>query len=282
MFLKAGIFLCALLATEGSAQELDITSFKPCTHESYGYTQSGLTCGLSSDPDLCWPNDAWCHENSYRRCYTGPESERISTRDSRLCSNPEVWREVDCNVFKNGRVERYGMRCTGQKMECIYPWYTVENIERRIGLVTSCTDHSDQIFEVNQTCRQHLQKHLDFHTKNFCNENNTDVYLEVQSSLICTNSTEWLSGQDSSITDTHNCQSSCNEQGPDCLACTNSSYFLCDQSDQCIHPSLVCDGHPHCLDRSDEDQCQNNSKSNLVLDVSSALVFLLFIGLTVN
>ena len=159
-------------------------------------------------------------------------------------------------------------------MQCMYPWYTWD--DGRTGF-TSCTDHSDQIFEVNQTCRQHLQRHLDFHNESFCNEN----YPDVRSSLICTNISQWLSEQDSSLSDPHNCQSSCAEPDPDCLACTNSSYFLCVQSGQCIHPSLVCDGRPHCLDRSDEDQCQNNSKSNIVLDVSSALVLVLFIGLTV-
>ena len=162
-------------------------------------------------------------------------------------------------------------------MACVYPWYTWYNGHPHTRYVTSCTDNSDQIFEVNQTCRQHLQRHLDFHNESFCNEN----YPDVRSSLICTNISQWLLGQDSSITDPHNCQSSCAEPGPDCLACKNSSYFLCVQSGQCIHPSLVCDGHPHCLDRSDEDQCQNNSKSNIVLDVSSALVLVLFIGLTV-
>ena len=161
-------------------------------------------------------------------------------------------------------------------MQCTYPWYTAYDGEPL--RYASCADYSDQIFEVNQTCRQNLQRHLDFHHESFCNEK----YPRVSSWLICTNISQWLSEQDSSINDPHNCQFSCAEPGSDCLACTNSSYFLCDQSGKCIHPSLVCDGHPQCLDRSDEDQCQNNSKSNLVLDVSSALVLLLFFELSVN
>ena len=211
-------------------------------------------------------------------------------------------------------------------MECVYPWYTWDDGEPYsdyVTIVTSCTDHSDQIFEVNQTCGQHLQGHLDFHNESFCNEN----YPDVNSSLICTDISQWLSEQDSPLSDPYNCQSSCAEPDPDCLACTNSSYFLCDQSGQCIHPSLVCDGHPQCDDGSDEnldmtwnninchekyiknrivepyasmrckspfynmtiyatpcdgkkecregvdeDNCQNNSKTNLVLFPSSCLI----------
>ena len=178
-------------------------------------------------------------------------------------------------------------------MQCVYPWYTVDD-GRPYSDDTSCTDHSDQIFEVGLTCRQHLQKHLDFHHESFCNEN----YWEVQSEPICTDISQWLLGRDLSFQDPHNCQSSCRERGPDCLACSNSSYFFCDQSSKCIHPSLVCDGHPQCLDQSDEDQCptptptptpnqtptptpNSNSKSKLVLDVSSALFLVFFIRFTI-
>ena len=270
MFLRAGIFLCVLLATEGSAQDINITSFTQCTTNG-SFNNPGVMCGTR-----CWTSGAWCHVGRAIHCDIG--SEVISTADSRLCSNPEVWRGVDCSEYwSEGWVHKYGRRCTGQNMQCIYPWYTVYDGEERPWDFSSCTDNSDQIFEVNQTCRQHLQRHIDFHTKNFCNEK-----YSVQSKPICTNTTQWLSEQDFSINDPHNCQSSCSERGPDCLACTNSSYFLCGQSSKCIHPALVCDGHPHCLDRSDEDQCQNSSKSNLVLDVSSALVLLLFFELSVN
>ena len=34
--------------------------------------------------------------------------------------------------------------------------------------------------------------------------------------------------------------------GPRCLACTNPEYFICPESGVCVHPALVCDGHPAC------------------------------------
>ena len=280
MFLRAGIFLCVLLATQGSAQDIDLTSFTPCRDK---YNDTGLMCGTT-----CEANYLWCLENEIDQFQCNIGSDKISSTDSRLCSNPEVWREVDCNMhYDDGRVRRYGTRCTGKNMQCTYPWYTAYDGEPL--RYASCADYSDQIFEVNQTCRQNLQRHLDFHHESFCNEK----YPKVSSWLICTNISQWLSEQDSSFSkdiksgkiypfsDPHNCESSCAERGPNCLACSNTSYFLCDQSSKCIHPSLVCDGHPQCLDQSDEDQCQNNSKSNLVLDVSSALFLVFFIGFTI-
>ena len=35
--------------------------------------------------------------------------------------------------------------------------------------------------------------------------------------------------------------------------CTNPGYFNCTKSGKCVHPSLVCDGHPQCDHAEDED-----------------------------
>ena len=112
-----------------------------------------------------------------------------------------------------------------------------------------CPDKSDQVFNSSLTCREHLQHNLDFHTQKFCNEN----YPEVQSSLICSNKAQWLSFKNPSFSDPHSCQSSCSVPGPDCQACSNSSYFACPKSGQCVHPDLVCDGHPQCDKGEDEE-----------------------------
>ena len=55
------------------------------------------------------------------------------------------------------------------------------------------------------------------------------------------------------------CWESCNMPGPSCTACTNTSYFQCSKSGQCIHPSLRCDGLPQCEHGEDENlnECQN-------------------------
>ena len=248
------------LETEGSALDIDISSFKPC-NVSYN-NNPGVMCATSWTD--CLESGWWCNEASPGQCNT--RSGQISTSDSRLCSNPEVWRNVSCNTyFSDGRVEYYGSRCTSN-MACVYPWYTNYN-----GDVTyyfpKCSDRSDEIFEEGLTCRQHLKKQIEFHQENFCNDN----YPEVKNRQICINKTQWLL-ENPSKSDPHNCQSSCANSsiGLDCVACSNSSYFSCFKSGHCIHPELVCDGHPQCPNGEDEnldlDNCHKKYIENNIVD----------------
>ena len=55
------------------------------------------------------------------------------------------------------------------------------------------------------------------------------------------------------------CWDSCESPGPKCITCSNSSYFHCQKSSQCVHPHLHCDGHPQCDYGEDEnlDKCKD-------------------------
>ena len=55
------------------------------------------------------------------------------------------------------------------------------------------------------------------------------------------------------------CWDSCESPAPDCTTCSNSSYFHCQKSSQCVHPRLHCDGHPQCDYGEDEnlDVCRD-------------------------
>ena len=160
----------------------------------------------------------------------------VSMVDRRLCGNPLVFGNISCDSLMG-----YGLRCTGTNQQCIYPWYGDEERRGANGPFQTCPDKSSQIFNISLTCREHLQQLMDFHDEHFCN----DDWPYVEQEPICTNKTEWLSHQDPSFSDPHNCQSSCSSPGPDCVACTNPDYFICTKSGQCVHPDLVCDGHPH-------------------------------------
>ena len=61
----------------------------------------------------------------------------------------------------------------------------------------------------------------------------------------------------------HNCQSSCAIKSEDCVACTNEDYYKCKQSNQCVHPSLRCDGHEQCKKGEDEENCFEEYKKDL-------------------
>ena len=231
------------LETGGSALDIDISSFPPC---DFSGTNPGVKCGFG-----CRGSYLWCNVGleAYLTDQCDTKSELISTADSRLCSNPKVWRNVTCTKYlDDGRLKENGIRCNGTNMGCTIPWYT--SYDGRPSN-PKCSDRSDEIFEMDLTCRQHLQKHLDFHNDKFCNEN----YPEVNNKMICTNKNEWLKYWSSDRSDPHNCQSSCanSSVGLDCIACSNSSYFSCFKSSRCIPPELVCDGHPQCPNGEDED-----------------------------
>ena len=250
-----------------SPLDLNITSFKQC-NDSHNYL--GVMCGTN-----CMMNSLWCRDDYSAACNTG--SGEVKTNDAALCQHPGVWADVPCSdYYDDGRVQRYGLRCSGQKMRCVYPWYTWDDGEPYSFSVTQCPDKSDQVFNSSLTCREHLQQHLDFHNQKFCNENYSDIggwkHIDIQSEPICSNKTQWFSEnyqeydykkgnyqsnytreQNPLYSDPHSCQSSCSVPGPDCQACSNPSYFLCPKSGQCVHPDLKCDGHPQCVEGEDEE-----------------------------
>ena len=112
---------------------------------------------------------------------------------------------------------------------------------------------------------------MDFRDNQFCNN---PKFAWLKSRTICTNKTQWLElatfiesfwqlqgpfyqktlmKKRSKSKDPHFCQLSCSEPRSDCVACTNKEYFNCTKSGQCVHPELVCDGHPQCSEEEDED-----------------------------
>ena len=245
-----------VLSVDRSALDINITSFTQCNYNSTkddgksSYSAPGVMCG--SD---CIQSSWWCNEAEAVKCYVS-ETEFIWSIDPQLCSNPVPWREVDCRVESEGRVDNYGLRCRGRNMGCAYPWYMQYDGYTSEILDGKCSDRSDEIFFEGWTCRQYLNSYVDLHQLSFCNSE----YPEVNSSLICTDKWKWLStapdlwnyGPDPYY-DPHNCQSSCEVPDLDCQACSNSSYVMCGQSGLCIPPELVCDGHPQCPGGEDED-----------------------------
>ena len=232
-----------LLSVGRSALDIDIKSFTPCYNGSGLGNSPGVMCGSE-----CIWSGHWCNEATAVQCSVSG-TEFIWSIDPQLCSNPVPWREVDCRIETERRVENYGNRCRGRNMGCAYPWYFQFDGYTGLNIDRKCSDRSDEIFQVGWTCRQYLDFSVDFHQLSFCNSE----YPEVNSSLICTDKWQWLSRQDPVLRDPNNCQSSCEVPDLDCQACSNSSYVMCGQSGLCVPPELVCDGHPECPNGEDED-----------------------------
>ena len=223
---------------DSSSLDIDISEFKICDANSPYYSEScndGILCGST-----CRGNDQWCEKDNVFVDPCETENGIVSNLDERICGNPLLWRKVVCT----------GIRCRGRNMFCSQPWYTKnEDLQSQ----STCDDKSDQVFYSGLTCRQHFQMYKNYHDLKFCSEDKLSPWLLPP--YYCGEWKEqWLSGQNPSFLDPHNCQASCDDTrlGLDCMACSNPTYFLCPKSGECVHPDLVCDGHPQCKDGEDE------------------------------
>ena len=263
------------IVSSGTSYEIQPVQFPPCDYHDDGVGRSGdgLMCGSE-----CMARSDFCHELSAKTCGT----EAISTVDKRLCGNPTVFANRSCSVYnsRSGTLRWLGKKCIGTNQQCVRPWYMVKVGGGAPGEpqgTETCEDKSDQIFTANMTCREHLKDYIRFHDLHFCTNATSGGGL-VRNFPICKNITEWLSGKDKTLSDPHFCQSSCSNysrtiNGLDCVACTNPEYFNCTSSDTCLHPSLVCDGHPQCQGGEDEnlDKCLDKYIKNKIIQAYSSL-----------
>ena len=114
----------------------------------------------------------------------------------------------------------------------------------------NCPDFSDQVFQMNKTCTEDV---VDTICKVY------EDTMEPKMRQICNNRTipctkeQEMKNDRLGMSDAHFCQKSCLNPGSNCLACTNPDYFNCSRSGLCVHPELLCDGHPQCPHAEDED-----------------------------
>ena len=235
---------------------IDYDKLQPCV-TAFG-NKSGIQCG-----EQCRANAEWC-TGVPAVCMFG--DVKINTNNKQLCRNFTFWGNIGCDeYYEDGRVSRRGKRCIGASQHCYFPWY-LQNYGS-LAHTSKCSDKSDEIFPIGSKCPQN-SKYLEIHNNFFCNNSvNTGVGI-LQYLEICTNPQGWLGAQTKEdYLDPHNCWSSCACPGPECKACTNPDYFQCHQSGQCIHPSLLCDGHPQCTNAEDEnyDTCRKEYLRNHIV-----------------
>ena len=176
----------------------------------------------------------------------------VNSEDKKLCSSPTLWRNISCEVYVTVRGDvledmAAPLRCRGRIQHCIRPWYSKSNGEPVDGYRQNCLDKSDQVFHMNTRCN--VTSYINIHTKLFCDADD----MRNESVPVCNDPEAWLNSKNNHYQDPHFCQASCSSPGPGCQACTNPSYFICKNSGICLHPDLVCDGHPQCPGAEDED-----------------------------
>ena len=214
--------------------DINYTALKHCLVDE----QDGFMCN-----NYCRKSSKWCYEERYaEHCLEAG----VNVNDKILCSNETFWRNISCNTkfhnFEGTSLEFYhGRRCTGSIKHCYFPLGTSSHDP------TMCLDKSDRVFNVGQPCP---------------NAQDLNCWRECRTpGPNCTHPAGFqCPGSSNNL-----CWESCNIPGQNCLACTNQTYFICLESNQCVHPSLRCDGHPQCDQGEDERQCRDQYFQNNVI-----------------
>ena len=202
--------------------------------------------------EKCVPRSDWCN-GSPSSCGS------INTDNDAICSNFTLWKNSSCDV-QNGAY--LGASCRGNPGECYYPWYARYDgyvapycasggLCNPLILSHECSDKSDQVFPLNQTCRTLAHYLYNFYGPMYCQGQWSEFCERLRDIEKAKVELSEIPAQP--YYDPHHCWDSCAEPGESCLACTNPNYFNCTKSRVCIHPDLRCDGHPHCEDAEDED-----------------------------
>ena len=177
-----------------------------------------------------------------------------------------------------------GFRCIGKLQHCIYPWYSILYSYKEANqgrLPSTCSDKSDQIFEIKE-CKSSLD-YLSEYYYYFCSLSNPEDYYYYQYLVTtpywkanCDNITLFTKFEKYKDEDPHNCQKSCANPSPGCQACTNLDYFRCQRYQRpfCLHPELVCDGHPQCDGGEDEhlDLCLESYLETGIVDEYATVI----------
>ena len=244
-----------------ASQKIDYRFLKTCIDK---HGQPGITCNRDGGVE-CWAMPFWCYKDFEGSCYV-QQDIKLGTANEMLCQNHTFWRGVDQYIHKhNNKTKQFGVKCTGKIQQSYYPWYYAA-----MGFVvsyyrTSCEDQSHRVHATNTSC-PNPDTYLQIFVDKFCTSENPSN----ESQNICKDPRKWLKFKDpftnellhnldsdllkewlKNYEDPHRCWDSCSAPGPNCEACTNKHYFVCE--DLCIHEDLLCDGHPQCLNNEDED-----------------------------
>ena len=180
---------------------------------------NGLQCGTE-----CVLIGSWCLEQ--KSCVTKTTS--FTTTNPTLCQNRTFWENISCDKYSHENLFRKGQRCSGRQQHCIYPGYNDY-------VHSKCKDHSDEVFRVGEECSTELEPSKLKQCQDSCANKTKEIYSYTLVPALPSNF-------------------SINDEIEKCKACTNPQYFQCYMNGtlHCIHPDLVCDGHPVCDNNEDE------------------------------
>ena len=241
---------------------IDYSYLQQCTLDTGNV---GVTCYQDSDDVRCLSRLIWCTKGLEDLCQVNNET-KLSSTDATLCGNKAFWRDIDANFYlsnDNGQYTAYyGLLCNGWSQHIYLPWYYEAKGKGVSQINFKCDDQSHRIHTANTTCPSE-KMYMKIFTDTFCTEDRKaenmckDPLGHIQNAAVIL---------PSYYQDIHECWDSCAEPGPKCQACVNEEYFLCENSQTCVHGDLVCDGHPQCPNSEDEDfyRCKERWAENKV------------------
>ena len=104
---------------------LKLTSFHKIKSCEVKKGVSGLVCGKTdlNETRECVDQTKFCKSSSHEICHH--QGIQVASNDADLCRSTRFWADRSCNSTRNG-YEYNGMRCTGDRQQCVYPWYLSE------------------------------------------------------------------------------------------------------------------------------------------------------------
>lgn len=227
---------------------VDYEAIIPC-NTTQGW--SGLLCG-----NICVNTQFWCDPVSRGSFSCGG----FTTRDRTLCSNTTFWSQQHCNSALRGDIGFLGTRCTANHQHCIYPVMSRWNMDtKETKFKLRCHDKSDQVFPTG--CNNKTDTDAEY-CRLFCPQGKHTTYRGFFTNKTTGNSVKKGS----------KCYSACSTdndtvEGCEDICSTENYNFTCKISgrDHCLHPNLVCDGHPVCDDGSDEKLSPNCIEKLVIL-----------------
>ena len=121
--------LLIVLVCITSSQSINKDALEKCTENSAG--DEGVTCD-----NTCRSSLFWCNNVNPVYC----ENIKAMTNDKDLCLDYDFWKQISCNVTRDGKVNA-GKRCTGcttgKNNYCFYPNSQFEELDNPV-FPTTC------------------------------------------------------------------------------------------------------------------------------------------------
>ena len=244
-------------------ERINYPALENCTIPSFA---DGVYCNQPS----CVPNFQWCSKSQPNDCI----DSGVKTNDAILCSNHTFWQNVNisCDIKIGPKIYK-GERCRGAIKHCYYP----EGTPWPTFYPSTCRDKSDRVFVIGELCDEKpgsiCWESCDRPGPN-CTKCSNSSYIRcplsnkcIDPSLRCDGHPQCDQGED---------EFQCLRQYQENKMTPEHATFRCKSI---MYPELetyaiACDGFPECFGNIDENGCDSNKSSKIVVFLAASIAFI--------